>query len=721
MAREEPATEAVEEAVTETVEETVTETVAESAQAQVQAQVQAQADRETRKLKIKRSPFEPKRIVRLPLPRPSMYKPQQRDAARKVLDHFAKNNRYVMLAAYTQSGKTGTFHMTISEMFKSGAIEQVILITGSNEKELRDQYEADMKKYNAEHYRNGKIHILMRQDLEKDMVKYVPYNSDTKTLIVWDESHLVQTKNQTVDKTFKMCGIPANGDSATLELRNLYILSVSASGFSETSDVVHRQDASNTKQVVFIQPGNSYRGIEYYYRNGLIHKIFPLNSKPRLNYVMSNYGLNKYNIIRATSKQTSTIVSYCQEKGYDVKYFNSKKKDIALADMNEVPAKTTVVLVDGCLRVGKVIPKKHIGFVWENSKGAKTDVIVQGLLGRVTGYSADDTAEGYDPASNIHIFISDKLLKEGGNNEIDRYIQMMEDLRKKSDDPAHMISALPQKGMNIKKEKKEVERERRDRDTYYTHTYLLPLSGLNKIRTRVEKDVLKYLTETPSDDIIGNLRVSPEQGQEIKETLEDIDASDFVYRNLRAAQFEPLKGRENAEKSWRNKTDWPIVIQDNAPVFILHDEEKVYIFFQTYSKGMETVTVDLSEQVPKTTGREIFCRKYSIMPSGPGPLYSIPQDALHRPSIMEKSLREFIGDWTEYINGRRNVRIEPSIEFTRDWNFDRETYKYKTKKDNLLEKLKEKLEGEYRIKMSILYNRPGEGHFTIRTIQWEGA
>jgi hypothetical protein len=702
MGREEPATETMEETVVESVQE--------------------QADRETRKLIVKRSAIEPKKIVRLPLPRPSIYKPQQRDAARKVLDHFSKNNRYVILAAYTQSGKTGTFHMTISEMFKSGAIEQVLLITGSNEKELSIQYEADMKKYNGEHYRNGKIHILMRQNLEKDMVKYVPHNSDTKTLIVWDESHLVQTEKQTVDKTFKMCGIPANGDSATLELRNLYILSVSASGFSETSDIVHRQDASNTKQVVFIQPGNSYRGIEYYYRNGLIHKIFPFNSKPRLNYVMSNYGLNKYNIIRVRGKQSSTIiVNYCAEKGYDVKYFNSEKKDISLADMNEAPARTTVVLVDGCLRVGKVIPKKHIGFVWENAKGAKTDVTIQGLLGRVTGYSTDVTPEGYDPAGNIHIFISDKLLKEGGNNEIDRYIQMMEDLRKKSDDPAHMISALPQKGMNIKKEKKEVERERRDRDTYYTHTYLLPLSGLNKIPSRVKADVLKYLTETPSDDIIGNLRVSPEQGQEIKETLEDIDASDFVYRNLGAAQFEPLKGRENAEKSWRNKTDWPIVIQDNAPVFILHDEEKVYIFFQTYSKGLETVTVDLSEQVPKTTGREIFCRKYSIMPSGPGPLYSIPQDALYRPSIMEKSLREFIGDWTEYINGRRNVRIEPSIEFNNDWKFDRETYKYKTKKDNLLEKLKEKLEGEFPIKMSILYNRPGEGHFTIRNIQWEGA
>jgi hypothetical protein len=158
-----------------------------------------------------------------------------------------------------------------------------------------------------------------------------------------------------------------------------------------------------------------------------------------------------------------------------------------------------------------------------------------------------------------------------------------------------------------------------------------------------------------------------------------------------------------------------------VPVFILHDEEKVYIFFQTYSAGLETVSISLSEHVPKTTGREIFCRKNPIMPSGPGPLYSIPQEALYRPSIMEKSLRDFIGDWTEYINGRRNVRIEPSIEFTKDWKFDRETYKYKTKADNLLENLKEKLEAEYRIKMSILYNRPGEGHFTIRSIQWEGT
>ena len=210
------------------------------------------------------------------------------------------------------------------------------------------------------------------------------------------------------------------------------------------------------------------------------------------------------------------------------------------------------------------------------------------------------------------------------------------------------------------------------------------------------------------------MAVSDGQTQEIKEVLENIDADDIIYRNLHAPQFETLKGRENAEKSWQNKTDWPITIQNSQPVIILHDEEKVYIFFETYSEGLI-----IHRPVAKTNGREVFCRTYSIMPAGPGAKYSIPSTAQYQPSIMEKSLREFIGDWVEYVDGKRNIRIEPSIDFVNmDWRFDRATYKHKTKSDNLLEKMKTKLEAEFSVIIAITYNRPAEHHFTIRSIQW---
>jgi hypothetical protein len=55
------------------------------------------------------------------------------------------------------------------------------------------------------------------------------------------------------------------------------------------------------------------------------------------------------------------------------------------------PLRTTVILLKDRLRAGKVVPKDHIGFVWEDSASSKTDVLVQALLGRMCGYYGAST------------------------------------------------------------------------------------------------------------------------------------------------------------------------------------------------------------------------------------------------------------------------------------------------------------------------------------------
>ena len=54
--------------------------------------------------------------------------------------------------------------------------------------------------------------------------------------------------------------------------------------------------------------------------------------------------------------------------------------------LEDAPLVTTVVIVRGRLRAGKVVPKTHVGFVWEGANKSKTDVLVQGLVGRMCGY-----------------------------------------------------------------------------------------------------------------------------------------------------------------------------------------------------------------------------------------------------------------------------------------------------------------------------------------------
>ena len=66
---------------------------------------------------------------------------------------------------------------------------------------------------------------------------------------------------------------------------------------------------------------------------------------------------------------------------------------------------TTVILLKDRLRAGKVVPKEHIGFVWEDATSSKTDTLVQGLLGRMCGY--------YDPGQYVpKIFLPLSVIEE---------------------------------------------------------------------------------------------------------------------------------------------------------------------------------------------------------------------------------------------------------------------------------------------------------------------
>jgi hypothetical protein len=67
--------------------------------------------------------------------------------------------------------------------------------------------------------------------------------------------------------------------------------------------------------------------------------------------------------------------------------------------------------------MGKNVEKKHVLFVMETAKTSRTDTVLQGLLGRVCGYS-----EGSD---EIVVFLHKKIVT---SDEIDRYITMVDEL-----------------------------------------------------------------------------------------------------------------------------------------------------------------------------------------------------------------------------------------------------------------------------------------------------
>ena len=84
-------------------------------------------------------------------------------------------------------------------------------------------------------------------------------------------------------------------------------------------------------------------------------------------------------VLLYTGEKTQVTVTRAEQKRY-------ARAGYRLPCLEDAPPTTTLVIVRGRLRAGKVVPKKHVGFVWEGAAKSKTDALVQGLPGRMCGY-----------------------------------------------------------------------------------------------------------------------------------------------------------------------------------------------------------------------------------------------------------------------------------------------------------------------------------------------
>jgi hypothetical protein len=121
-------------------------------------------------------------------------------------------------------------------------------------------------------------------------------------------------------------------------------------------------------------------------------------------------------VLEYTSKRSEIAITADELKGCDEREC-----------MEAPPTVTTLVIVQGRLCVGKVVPKQHVAFVWENSADPKTDTLVQGLPGRMCGYALGaELPTIYVPASAIkerpRSVVAAAVDMHHGDSEIGRYL-----------------------------------------------------------------------------------------------------------------------------------------------------------------------------------------------------------------------------------------------------------------------------------------------------------
>jgi len=355
-----------------------------------------------------------------------------------VVDEIYKNfhytpTRYGILRAQVQSGKTGVYQHLISKMFKRGKIDRAYIVSGSNETELRDQCKKDVEEYHGDKAYCDHIQVIFRQDFKK-----ISMNTD-RCLIIVDESHLVQDAEQTFYGFMRKHSLTMAGTNLGMVMKDTYILSVSATPTAEEAALAY--DLSLPKFIVEHKPGDGYYGPDNYRCDGLIREALDLTTSSgatEFSSLLRSFP-NKYVLVRVQSRshQLNAIKGCAIETGCDVVYFDSKrakgKAQVVITDaetathfrnygytvvsLESAPSKTTIVFIDGRLRCGKRVPKKHVGFIWETSKAAGTDTIVQSLFGRMCGYKGDGV---YDVPLDEKplIFVPGYLLERQKPNKI---------------------------------------------------------------------------------------------------------------------------------------------------------------------------------------------------------------------------------------------------------------------------------------------------------------
>ena len=388
-------------------------------------------------------------------PNPVMAYPNQIAAAKKIIDAFNNDKcHWTVLLAYPQSGKTQTFYYVACDMLCNRAdMDRVVVICGNAENELSEQLRASKTEFirlyvQTEHaYLSANMTESVVCTLEARIQVWcgadLKHNASTRqearnTLFIWEEAHYAQNKTNRPHKFFKNLGITADGEISNLEgQRNNYVLTVSATPFSELSNISHN---GQNKRVVFLEPAEGYKGPKHFRDSGAIIQFDPKQScEEVVAQAIEEAPITeapKYAIVRVRDYKGNDNMTACirvaAEHGWAHRVYDSETKyhqANSMQSMDELavaPQCNTIIFIRGMCRMGKRVPKDHISFVIETSKDSDTDTVLQALLGRMFGYHNN---------MNIRVYVSNKV----DLAEIDDYVRMME----------NPLQSMPRRGKNL--------------------------------------------------------------------------------------------------------------------------------------------------------------------------------------------------------------------------------------------------------------------------------
>ena len=398
-------------------------------------------------------------VINPPKPR-RRFEYNEVSTAEKLITELYKN-KYTLLLAQPQSGKTNSYHLAGAELIRQRKFNIVKIICGNSEIELKDQLIADKRIEFFKKYRHYlRDNECLSEDEIDDTITLVESNMQvlcgaelnkancdvhcTDILIIWDESHHAQSIINRPNKFLERNGIPPNGIFNDIAVeRNLGFISVSATPISE---LCANLNEGQHKTIIRMKPGEGYKGVKDYLNRDLVKGISDnwLKQLPAILQLHKSTVKPQWALIRTRDnikkKQYDEIKRIAAENNWSCLEYNSTNKCMSsLADLAHAPPKDTIILLKDMCRMGKSINKTHISFVMETALDPKTDTIAQGLMGRVFGYDNDH---------DIYVYIANKVLKKdhAGSSELSKYVHLMEG---SDDDDDGSVTVIPSRALNV--------------------------------------------------------------------------------------------------------------------------------------------------------------------------------------------------------------------------------------------------------------------------------
>lgn len=330
----------------------------------------------------------------------------QRQFGAEIYNAFGDlNTTHVLAIAPTQSGKTGSMLAIAKEFNSKNAhnmvdINNIFIFTGHSSTEWTIQTKQRFPKsmeQNIFHRNHAKRFIKIVADLDN-------------VLILFDESHIANKYGQTLYSIYKQLGL--------FNIKRLYSKNIKIVHFTATPDSItqHVDIWRKSLKVLHMHVPKNYVSVQSYFDNKQVFDVKPLHGEHQnILDILKHIDIKNpfYHIIRTPRGHKHAELIHDFKIAFEHMEFTfisePSYNDNIYQLLLHKPNNHTFIFIIDKLRCAKSIHIQHLQICYDRFvMNPKYDSVLQGLIGRCTGY--------HNHTSHIQLFTFKTLLNSHSFN-----------------------------------------------------------------------------------------------------------------------------------------------------------------------------------------------------------------------------------------------------------------------------------------------------------------